>query len=113
MQRVQAGELDARVGNDSSGELGQLEAGFNVMAQNLEAGHEQLQERVEQATREVQESMEVIEIRNAELDLARRRAILASRAKIRVPGQYEPRDPLHTDERCHRFYPPVEQDHVG
>ena len=81
MQRVQAGELDARVGNDSPGELGQLEAGFNVMAQNLEAGHEQLQERVEQATREVQESMEVIEIRNAELDLARRRAILASRAK--------------------------------
>ncbi|MCB1727240.1 MAG: HAMP domain-containing protein, partial [Gammaproteobacteria bacterium] len=81
MQHVRAGELDARVDNNSAGELGELEVGFNGMAQILATGHDLMQERIEQATREVQESMEVIEIRNAELDLARRRAILASRAK--------------------------------
>jgi len=81
MQRVRAGELGVRITNSSTGEMGDLEAGFNAMAQELAVGQDLLQERIEQATREVRESMEVIEIRNAELDLARRRAIEASRAK--------------------------------
>ena len=81
MQRVRAGELDVRVTADSKGDMGELEAGFNAMAQDLAASQEQLQERIDLATREAQESMEVIEIRNAELDLARRRAIQASRVK--------------------------------
>ena len=50
-------------------------------AKDLEAGQESFQERIDLATREARESMEVVEIRNAELDLARRRAIQASRAK--------------------------------
>ena len=81
MQRVRAGELNARVKTRSPGEMGELEHGFNNMAHELVAAHDLLQERVDQATREAQESMEVIEIRNAELDMARRRAIQASRAK--------------------------------
>ncbi|WP_164513336.1 response regulator [Thiosocius teredinicola] len=81
MQRVRAGELNVQIPNAARGEMGELEAGFNAMAQEIAAGQELLQERIEQATREAQESMEVIEIRNAELDLARRRAIEASRAK--------------------------------
>jgi len=81
MQRVRAGELHVRVAQRSPGEMGELEAGFNAMAQELASGQELLQERIDHATHEVQESMEVIEIRNAELDLARRRAIQASRAK--------------------------------
>lgn len=81
MRRVRAGELNAQIPNSSRGEMGELEAGFNALAQEIAAGQELLQERIEQATREAQESMEVIEIRNAELDLARRRAIEASRAK--------------------------------
>jgi len=81
MQRVRAGELHVRIANLSPGEMGELEAGFNAMAQELAFGQELLQERIDHATREAQESMEVIEIRSAELDLARRRAIQASRAK--------------------------------
>ena len=81
MQRVRDGELDVQVAQRSPGEMGELETGFNRMARELSAAQEGLQDRVFQATREAQESMEVVEIRNAELDLARRRAIEASRAK--------------------------------
>ncbi len=81
IQRVRSGQLDARVEKVSSGEMGELEAGFNAMAQELANSQEELQDKIDQATREAQESMEVVEIRNAELDLARRRAIEASRAK--------------------------------
>ena len=81
VQRVRAGEMDIRVNSVSVGEMGQLEAGFNAMAQELASDQDLLQERIDQAVHDAQESMEVVEIRNAELDLARRRATDASRAK--------------------------------
>jgi len=81
IQRVRAGEMEVRVESVSAGELGQLEAGFNAMAQELAGNQDHLQERIDQALHDAQESMEVVEIRNAELDLARRRATDASRAK--------------------------------
>ncbi len=81
MQRVRDGELNVQLAQRSPGEMGELETGFNTMARELSAAQEALQDRVFQATREAQESMEVVEIRNAELDLARRRAIEANRAK--------------------------------
>ncbi|MGB5200292.1 MAG: response regulator [Sedimenticolaceae bacterium] len=81
MQSVRDGELSVRVQEISGGEMGALESRFNAMAKDLEAGQESFQERIDLATREARESMEVVEIRNAELDLARRRAIQASRAK--------------------------------
>jgi two-component system sensor histidine kinase BarA len=81
MRQVRAGARGVRVPQGPGGEIGGLEAGFNAMARELAAAHDDLQDRVEQARREAQESMEELEIRNAELDLARRRAIEASRAK--------------------------------
>ncbi len=81
VRRVRAGERGVRVIQGPAGEVGGLEAGFNAMARELVTAHDDLQDRVEQARREAQESMEELEIRNAELDLARRRAIQASRAK--------------------------------
>lgn len=81
LRRVRDGELNVRVANISPGEMGDLEAGFNAMAQELASAQNELHERIGQATQELQESMEVIEIRNAELDLARGRAIEASRVK--------------------------------
>jgi len=81
IQRVREGELEVRVTTASEGELGQLEAGFNAMAEQLASEQDLLQERIDQAVSDAQESMEVVEIRNAELDIARRRAIEASRAK--------------------------------
>ncbi|MCB1790592.1 MAG: response regulator [Gammaproteobacteria bacterium] len=81
MKRVQDGERDVHVMRVSDGEMGGLESGFNAMAEELAMAQDRLQDKIDQATREAQESMEVIEIRNAELDLARRRAIEANRAK--------------------------------
>ncbi|MCW9078996.1 MAG: ATP-binding protein, partial [Gammaproteobacteria bacterium] len=81
IQRVREGERGVRVTTASEGEMGQLEAGFNAMAEQLANEQDLLQERIDQAVSDAQESMEVVEIRNAELDIARRRAIGASRAK--------------------------------
>ena len=81
IRRVRGGELSVRVETSSEGELGQLEEGFNAMAEELADDQNLLQERIDQAVRDAQESMEVVEIRNAELDIARRRAIEANRAK--------------------------------
>ncbi|MDJ0738996.1 MAG: response regulator [Gammaproteobacteria bacterium] len=81
MKRVQAGQRDVRLRHPFDGEMAELQAGFNAMAEELAMSEDRLQEQIDQATREAQESMEVVEIRNAELDLARRRAIEASRAK--------------------------------
>ena len=81
IQRVLSGETHIHINAESRGELGELEAGISALVDRLASGQEELQERVEQAVRDAQESMEVVEIRNAELDIARRRAIEASRAK--------------------------------
>jgi len=81
IRRVREGELGVRVTTASEGEMGELEAGFNAMAEQLANEQDLLQERIDQAVSDAQESMEVVEIRNAELDIARRRAIEASRAK--------------------------------
>ncbi|MCB1774255.1 MAG: response regulator [Gammaproteobacteria bacterium] len=97
MQRVRAGDLHTRVTARSNDQLGDLETGFNDMARELEAARGQLQDRIDQTMHEVEESMEVIEIRNAELDLARRRAIDASRAKSEFLANmsHEIRTPLN------------------
>ncbi len=81
LRRLHDGELDVQITNVSQGEMGELETGFNAMARKLATAQARLQERINQANQDVEESMEVIEIRNAELDLARRRAIDASRVK--------------------------------
>ena len=81
IKRVRSGETDVHINAGSRGEMGELEAGISAIVARLAGGRVELQERVEQAVRDAQESMEVIEIRNAELDIARRRAIEASRAK--------------------------------
>jgi len=48
--RMAAGELDVRVTQDSLGELGELEQGFNHMAARLQDAHDTLQERIANAT---------------------------------------------------------------
>lgn len=81
MESIQDGEMDTRVDEISNGELGYMERGFNQMANQLQTTNDQLQREIEEAMAEVQETMEALEIRNAELDIARKRAIEASRIK--------------------------------
>ena len=81
MQRLGAGASSIRVQEISAGEMGQLERGFNAMSSRIMSINEELQNEVEQATAELQETLEALEIRNAELDIARKRALEANRVK--------------------------------
>lgn len=81
LARLLSGESGVRVDERSGGDIGRLEMNLNALSKRMDNRGDELQDQIEQATREVQESMEVVEIRNAELDQARRRAIEANKAK--------------------------------
>ncbi|MFZ5621291.1 MAG: response regulator [Pseudomonadota bacterium] len=97
VQRLGAGDLRARVREDSAGELGMLERGINVMAETLENAQAELREQVDQATAELRETLEAVEIQNVELDLARKRALRASHEKSEFLANmsHEIRTPLN------------------
>ncbi len=50
VRSMSQGELSTRVKHDSGGEIGELESGFNDMAQHIETAHQSLQQRIEEAT---------------------------------------------------------------
>lgn len=50
VRNMSHGKLDTRVINISTGEIGELESGFNDMAKHLEGAHQSMQERIEEAT---------------------------------------------------------------
>ncbi|MGV6825413.1 MAG: ATP-binding protein, partial [bacterium] len=81
MQRLREGDLKIRVGVNAKGEIGDLQQGFNEMASDIATANENMLMQVDQATRDLQASMEVLEIKNVELDLARKRALNVSRFK--------------------------------
>jgi len=81
VERLGRGELNTRVESGSTGELGTLEHGINQMAAALQAAHGELQEQVDRATAELRETLEAVEIQNVELDIARKRALQASKVK--------------------------------
>ena len=81
MRRLEEGRVNVRVRETSEGEMGELQRGFNKMAQQIATVNERLQQEVEQTTAELRETNEELEIRYAELDVAKRRAIEANRAK--------------------------------
>ncbi|MDY6813866.1 MAG: ATP-binding protein [Pseudomonadota bacterium] len=75
------GELTRRVPETSGGELGTLERGINAMAESLQASRQELQGQVYQSNAELRTTLEELEVKNVELDLARQRAEQASRVK--------------------------------
>jgi len=81
VERLGRGELNTRVESGSAGELGTLEHGINQMAAALQTAHGELQEQVDRATAELRETLEAVEIQNVELDIARKRALQASKVK--------------------------------
>jgi len=80
-RRMREGKLDVQVPVHDAGEVGELQQAFNEMAHEIARANETLQAQVEQATRDLQESLEVLEIKNVELDLARKRALQANQVK--------------------------------
>lgn len=81
IRRFGKGNLNARVKSDAGGELGELASGINDMATIVQNAQERLQEEILQATKELQETLEAVEVKNVELDLARKRALTASQVK--------------------------------
>ncbi len=80
-RELRRGRLDIRVPLDEAGEVGELQKAFNEMAHEISAASDTLHAQIDQATQELQESMEILEIKNVELDLARKKALQANRVK--------------------------------
>jgi two-component system sensor histidine kinase BarA len=78
---LRSGQMSVRVPVENRGEIGELQSAFNEMANEIAIASEHLHAQVEQATGELHESMEILEIKNVELDLARKKALEASRVK--------------------------------
>lgn len=79
--QIAQGKLTTRISIDTGGEIGQLEEGINRMVDEVRAAREDLQIQVDKATRKLKKALDDLEIQNIELDLARNRALSASRIK--------------------------------
>jgi two-component system sensor histidine kinase BarA len=79
--KMRDGDFSVRVPEASAGEIRSLEEGFNTMAAEIFNSHETLQQQIDQATSDLTQTMEALEIQNVELDLAKKRALSASKAK--------------------------------
>ena len=73
VDRLKQGDLSARVEPHSTDEIGVLETGFNEMAARVALTQDELMAEVDQAVQDLQTTMDALETRNIELELARKR----------------------------------------
>jgi two-component system sensor histidine kinase BarA len=81
VRKITAGDLDSHIPQNSTGELGVLESCINQMRDELKVSQQDLEEQLDNYTDELQQTLEELEIRNAELDITRSKAIYANNAK--------------------------------
>ncbi len=81
VRNISSGDLDANIELNSTGELGILESCINQMKNELKISQAGLEIQLDIFTKELQQTLEELEIRNAELDITRSKAILANNAK--------------------------------
>ncbi|MCG7529874.1 two-component sensor histidine kinase BarA [Psychrobium sp. MM17-31] len=95
--KIREGKLDTRLQGNLIGELEILKRGINAIAGSLKEYHEKMQHNIDTATSELRETMEQIEIKNVELDIANRKAQEGSRIKSEFLANmsHELRTPLN------------------
>jgi len=81
VNRMRTGDFTVIVPEVSSGEIRNLEEGFNAMCAELRHSRDSMQRQIDRATADLTETMEALEIQNVELDLAKKRALQANQAK--------------------------------
>ncbi|RKZ68100.1 MAG: hypothetical protein DRQ44_04915 [Gammaproteobacteria bacterium] len=81
VRNITSGNLDTYIELNSTGELGILEACINHMKNKLKDSQTDLEIQLDVFTEELQQTLEELEIRNAELDITRSKAIYANNAK--------------------------------
>jgi signal transduction histidine kinase len=84
VKSITSGDLDARVGETSSGELRELEKGINRMAEQLRANAEEMETRIREATASLIEQKQAADV--------------ATKVKSRflAAASHDLRQPLHT-----------------
>lgn len=97
LRRLDAGDYNYRLDSRASHELIPLSQAINALGEHLQRSRENTRQQIEQTTQDLQESMETIEIKNIELDMARRRALQANRTKSEFLANmsHEIRTPLN------------------
>ncbi|UCB54404.1 MAG: response regulator [Thiotrichales bacterium] len=81
VKKISAGDYHTHVDQDAPGELAILESCVNSMADELRTAQTEMESRIDEFTQELQQTLEELEIRNAELDITRLNAMQASKAK--------------------------------
>ena len=81
VRNITAGDLDSHIDQTSTGEIGVLESCINQMKNELKDSRTDLEIQLNVYTEELQQTLEELEIRNAELDITRSKAIYANNAK--------------------------------
>lgn len=97
ISQIRDGKLDTRLEGNLIGELDTLKCGINAIAESLKEYHEKMQHNIDTATSELMETMEQIEIKNVELDIANKKAQEGSRIKSEFLANmsHELRTPLN------------------
>jgi len=91
------GDMSARIREIAEGELGELQLGINKMAEKVERSQDELENKVAEAVAELQVSVEELEVKNTQLDVARHEAMQAKDAKSEFLANmsHEIRTPLN------------------
>ena len=81
VREISAGNLDSRIEENASGEIGILQSCINHMTEELKHFQTDMESQIDEYTNELQQTMEELEVRNIELDITRSKAISANKAK--------------------------------